>query len=107
MLNADGRYVVHVFRDDSTDAHDFRDVLERAYTAPHVDWSPPRAADTPTPAAAIAEVLPPESTGLAEQIITPDVEVYLAVLKRAVAPYEVEAGSLYKAEKERRDDHHS
>ena len=97
VLNADGRYVVHVFRDDSTDAHDFRDVLERAYTAPHVDWSPPMAADTPTPAAAIAEVLPPESTGLAELIITPDVEVSLAVLKRAVAPYEVEAQEFARA----------
>jgi hypothetical protein len=43
QLTADGRYIVHVFRDDATDARDFRDVLERAYAAPTADWRIPMA----------------------------------------------------------------
>jgi hypothetical protein len=43
VVNEDGRYVVHAFRDDATDARDFRQALEAAYRAPDVEWRTPMA----------------------------------------------------------------
>src|SRR5262245_50120542 len=37
-LTADGRYLVHVFRDDASDAAGVRDAIDAAYAAPHVEW---------------------------------------------------------------------
>jgi len=66
-LCGDGRYKVHVFRDDRTDASDFRRVLEQAYDAPGVEWrtstmSAAALFDLPdeAPASALAFDLPTE-----------------------------------------------
>jgi hypothetical protein len=48
VLDADGRYRVHAFRDDSGDAGDYREALERAYDASEMDWRRPMA-DTQHP----------------------------------------------------------
>jgi len=48
--------------------------------------------DGPPPSAvAAAEVLPPENPMIRELMITPDVEVYLAMLEATIAPYEATA----------------
>ena len=66
-LCADGRYKVHVFRDDRTDASEFRRVLEHAYDAPGVEWRNPTMSgsamfDLPddAPVSALAFELPHE-----------------------------------------------
>lgn len=135
QLTADGRYRVHVFRDDAIDASDYRAALDAAYTAAQAEWSLPMPDttdlafevpdDDPPPdmralgdaallfdAPEDAPVMtgPAEPAGdaavrtgaeltaaltnrvsIAELMITPDLEGYLATLELAVAPFEAAA----------------
>ena len=106
-LTDDGRAVVHSFRDDSTDARDFRDALECAYSRPDVEWRTPMAEmpifelpdegelmNLDSPAFELPDepdVLPAETLAIRELMISPDVDAYLSMLEAAIAPYEATA----------------
>lgn len=121
LVDAAGRYRVHAFRDDALDAVAFRDALHGAYTAPDwridpmPDPPPPRLSldlpdetslfelpdvagapifdlpDDEPDAAPAPDVLPPETPTIAELVIRPDLDTYLAQLEAAIAPYEATA----------------
>jgi hypothetical protein len=106
VVDADGEYTVHRFRDDASDAMHFRAALECAYRAPDVEWRTPMA-EMPMPSFDLPddselmpsfdlpddapEVLPAEAPTIRELMITPDVDAYLTTLEAAIAPYEATA----------------